>query len=359
MNTTKTWIGSVASFLILCYCAIAQSTSAENTTQPSPESPTPSAWQHKIRLIGDMKFLVEDNPVTAASLSTQLGRPYEARQNRFLVTFFVNAERGLDLSVFLAMAKDLPDSKLTSEGAIEMLRSQDHVLCVEPVALETRYRVLLAAPTAEQAGRLVPAFVEAFNTAWPKVRQKQLSAAIAEDQSQIDKLETELQQKKAKFQEDRAVLQGIEPLSDQTNEQLRSKLLMLDVDIAGTKARLEATDRYAEAQRRAEENRETAKTAKTEREHLEHLMITIQIDLASLSASRRELAKILNASERLPKLKKAIMGLEECTIKIAKEKLEQQKGISQHRPIPMKIEWGVAAGSIHPIAWEDVTKPSQ
>jgi hypothetical protein len=233
-------------------------------------------------------------PMSVAQISRELGRPYQPGKNRFMIFLDVQTDVGFDLdTAFPAMAKQAPTTQPFAEGIADMLRSPENVVSIlrrgspSPDFFYQRYyRAFLAAPTVEQLEQLARAFVDTCNAGWPELRPKVLEAELARTEDRSKKLRADLDQKQAEFVKTGQVLQDTGQITKEVRDQLRGKLLLLDVDIAGAKARLEAAQ----------------KACQKPNQHLVDMLATAQIDLAGLLASRGKLAEMLKVSDRLDEL---------------------------------------------------------
>jgi hypothetical protein len=264
---------------LACECAAAQT-----------RSPGMSRQSDEIRFQNPPMLL----PMSVAQISRELGRPYQPGKNRFMIFLDVQTDVGFDLdTAFPAMAKQAPTTQPFAEGIADMLRSPENVVSIlrrgspSPDFFYQRYyRAFLAAPTVEQLEQLARAFVDTCNAGWPELRPKVLEAELARTEDRSKKLRADLDQKQAESVKTGQVLQDTGQITKEVRDQLRGKLLLLDVDIAGAKARLEAAQ----------------KACQKPNQHLVDMLATAQIDLAGLLASRGKLAEMLKVSDRLDEL---------------------------------------------------------
>lgn len=279
MKATRTLTLGVAMIALACECAAAQT-----------RSPGMMRQSDEIRFQNPPMLL----PMSVAQISRELGRPYQPGKNRFMIFLDVQTDVGFDLdTAFPAMAKQAPTTQPFAEGIADMLRSPENVVSIlrrgspSPDFFYQRYyRAFLAAPTVEQLEQLARAFVDTCNAGWPELRPKVLEAELARTEDRSKKLRADLDQKQAEFVKTGQVLQDTGQITKEVRDQLRGKLLLLDVDIAGAKARLEAAQ----------------KACQKPNQHLVDMLATAQIDLAGLLASRGKLAEMLKVSDRLDEL---------------------------------------------------------
>ena len=281
MKATRTLTLGAAMIALACECAAAQTRSAGMMRQPD-----------------EIRFQNPEGkplPMSVAQISRELGRPYQPGKNRFGAFLNVQTDIGFDLdTAFPAMAKQAPTTQPFAEGIADMLRSPENVVSIlrrgspSPDFFSQRhYRVFLAAPTVEQLEQLARAFVDTCNAGWPELRPKVLKAELARTEDRSKKLRADLDQKQAESVTTGKVLQDTGQFTKEVRDQLRGKLLLLDVDIAGAKARLEAAQKACQ---------------QPPNQHLEDMLATAQIDLAGLLASRGKLAEMLKVSDRLDEL---------------------------------------------------------
>lgn len=280
MKPTRTLTLGAAMIALACECAAAQT-----------RSPGMMRQSDEIRFQNPPML----RPMSVAQISRELGRPYQPGKNRFMIFLDVETDVGFDLdTAFPAMAKQAPTTRPFAEGIADMLRSPENVVSIlrrgspSPDFFSQRYyRVFLAAPTVEQIEQLTRAFVDTCNAGWPELRPKVLEAELAKTEDRSKKLRADLDQKQAEFDKTCQVPQDTGQITKEVRDQLRGKLLLLDVDIAGAKARLEAAQKACQ---------------QPPNQHLVDMLATAQIDLAGLLASRGKLAEMLKVSDRLDEL---------------------------------------------------------
>jgi len=281
MKATRTLTLGAAMIALACECAAAQ-TRIPGMMRQSDEI--------RFRNPGGNPPL----PMSVAQISRELGRPYQPGKNRFGAFLDVQTDVGFDLdTAFPAMAKQAPTTQPFAEGIADMLRSPENVVSIlrggsssTDFVSQRYYKVFLAASTVEQIEQLARAFVDTCNAGWPELRPKVLEAELAKTEDRSKKLRADLEQKQAESVKTGQVLQDTGQISKEVRDQLRGKLLLLDVDIAGAKARLEAIH----------------KACQQPNQHLVDMLATAQIDLAGLLANRGKLAEMLKASDRLYEL---------------------------------------------------------
>jgi len=330
MKTTKHWIVGVAMFLLVCESAAAQWPDRGSTTQPA-----------------EVKFASGpiDGWIPADNLSKLLGRPYQPGKNRYVTFLRVRTDIGFDLdAAFPAMAKQVPTTRPFTEGIADMLRSPENVVSIRrmnsssPGFFEARlYQVILAAPTVEQLKQLTRAFIETCNAAWPELRPKVLKAELARTEDRSKKLQADRKEKEAQSAENDEVLKSTGQISNEIREQLRGKLLLLEVDVAGAKARLEAIDEHL--------SRMKDPNDAIGRRRLDDIKATTHIDLAGLLASRRQLAMTLNASDRLNRLFGEIERLRGA-LDHEKDVAKDLNDLLSAPALPLRILGDVGIGSI-------------
>jgi chromosome segregation ATPase len=144
----------------------------------------------------------------------------------------------------------------------------------------------VAAASVEQAKELARALVTIYNVGYVRFERQELLKALEEAKEKLAKLAPELEKAQDQAKRDQEATNALPDIPEQTINDLKTRRWLLDVDLAGVRARVEAAQKLS-----AELKGDAAKTARYEQ--TEVIKTTAQIDLADLLARQERVTVIL------------------------------------------------------------------
>lgn len=156
----------------------------------------------------------------------------------------------------------------------------------------TDYEVVLAGPTIEQTKQLGQAVLALYAGWWQDHGQQFIAQHIQDLQGQITALNDSIKDADERYRADLTVLGG-SALTPQTANDLRTRQLLLEVDLAGVQTKI-----YT-AQKLLRGEAGTGTHTNTWREQLEVITTSSQIEQAGVMAQRDKIATMLKADQRI------------------------------------------------------------
>ncbi len=314
---------------------------ASASEQTGPTQPLQTKLE--VELIG--------KPLRPADLRYRGEPPYETRENLFILRMQLKGGGPrLSNAVLRETVKDLQKKDLASEEIRAMLREGKCVVYFrrERTHAITRidahwYHIGFAAPTVKQAQELAQATIAVCNNYWKKNRQGYLRRELENNKAQIDKAQAELKEKEEQRTAIEKSLKGLDRilLGEGITGQLKTKLLMLNVELAGVRARLDAAQRFSEQLGK--------ETSSSQKERLAVIMTTAQIDLAGLLAQQRRVSTMMDASDQLSKLFQQKLRLKS---EISRRE-SYVKAVEKALTRPFKPVVVLRKATIQPIDWKN------
>ena len=274
-----------------------------------------------------------------------------ARDNRFLLTMQVLAGPGLSRENLQAMVDATTKEDLPSDEIRELLRSgraipRPFLTSMSPKpSLLNRRDISIVTTTMEQAKELALGLIAAHDAWWKKNRRPYLLARVKQAKQELAKVEAEHSEAAKQVAQDQATLKQVRPLSSETLSELTARQLMLDVDLAGLRAKIQAAQKLWE-------KLDGQKTAL--RDQLEVIKTTAQVELAELLARQEHLSAILQANERLQKLSHRRGQLRWQKEQLGSEVKTFQQALDSGQFAPLQV---VGKATIQMINWKDAGRP--
>ncbi len=205
----------------------------------------------------------------------------------------------LNMNTLTDMVRNTPEKLFSSKAIQDRLISNKHKLIIRGMMggkwrgeLTKACRIRICAENVEQGKEMALGVIAVFNFWWQNDGREYLEIKAKDLEQSLAKLETSFA--KAKQQREKAIslLKGELGFSAQTTAELKAKLLLLDVEIVGTRARIASIRKLAEAN-----NKENV--TPSAQEQIEIIKIKAHIDLAGLLAQQERLSSILEANRRV------------------------------------------------------------
>lgn len=159
--------------------------------------------------------------------------------------------------------------------------------------ISREYLVKVCTPSAEQGKQLVQALIDLYDAWWRDHGKEFLQHQLDQAEKEAAKARADLDEPQRQHEADMATLRGLYPLSKETISDLRTRELLLQVDLAGIHTKVERVDKLLQSQA------EIAQHAASWREQLEMIKTSAQIDRAGVTAQQGQIVAILKAQDRL------------------------------------------------------------
>jgi hypothetical protein len=197
------------------------------------------------------------------------------------------------LEVFLStnvsdILNRVPENQRPPKELIDTLR-QDAILLFGD---NNRFMCHITAPTPDRAKLLVEAYLRLYDYGISYPSQAEYLRAIPVAVKELARLREDLDKSRAVIVDCDKGLEGLKAYRDFTSEALatyHTQQLTLEVDLAGTKARIDACAKILERRKELPVSRV---------EQVETIKITAEIELASLTAKQSAIAEIVQNGER-------------------------------------------------------------
>lgn len=209
------------------------------------------------------------------------------------------------------------------------------------------HEFLILAPSEERARQLVRALIVVYNHGWAYPRRKDALQAFENEKARLPELQAHLAEAEKRLADIQAKVDRHEDIGEEGLSALKSEKWLLEVKLAGVKARLKAVGRLAgPGQGRGDEYHVQLAT----------IRLTTEIDLADLLARMGRADQLIVSATKRQRLERELQqahhpvaegrhGVERCENSIAGN--EQNAKSELYAPFKLLDE----AVPIHPIKW--------
>ncbi len=265
----------------------------------------PSGSKRQVPTTPKIEFTMGRSASPSSMIPTTPGssrRIYDKRKHFFFLTMFVQGGPGLSTAVMDNITDRVPQEKLGAfripaklRESIVFIRSGGGAR--QGSVEDYGYKVGLAAATVEEVEEQARELLDTASAWWKENREAYISGKLARAKKKLKQVSGGLLEKKKAKEEYEAVLGDIEHLDADRSGDIQTRLLFLDVDTVGVKARIDTAHKFLE--------RLPEKTAPDRRKSVELIRIAAQVDLAGLLAQRRRIHEIIEADKRFSKFSPA------------------------------------------------------
>ena len=305
----------------------------------NPPTTTRASGQGQELTFYDDRVMFAPGPLLPATLS---------RDNKFLLRMRLLGGPLLDLDDLGRIVQAIPKGIL-SKDIRRQLTSAKRVTSLSPSGRgsqrDINYSVAVVGPTRERTKELARALIVVCDHWLKKNRRKFLKEEIDYLKERL----AELRLKPKRYHEALAVLKQYDKLladlpSDviasvpqSIIDHMRAKQYVLGVDIAGTRARIDAAKTLLRTGVR-----------ESQQELLGNVIVESQIDLTVMLERKKHVLKLMTAMERVNEYHDAdLAGWKRRSLLSIRE---LRKAIDSGRYVPLKVLGKIR---IHPIVWED------
>lgn len=193
---------------------------------------------------------------------------------------------------FRRLMERLPDEKTPSGETVEFFTGEEPgagyvQLNVAHAPSSLEFRIL--APTAELAQQRAEALVKLLDYGLTQPIQSRLRHEKRQLQEEVTGYEERIEEAQERVAEYQQQLQDTESISAEELSALKTQQRLLAVDLAGTKARIQAADKLLSDRRPLSETRI---------DRIENVKITAEIELAGLSGRQKTLNEMIEQAEQ-------------------------------------------------------------
>lgn len=261
--------------------------------------------------------------------------------------------------LFPGLVRNVPKDRLPAEDILSVLTTQGGSLisvrresCPNPddpgTPLEY-YAFQVRAPTVERAKELVEALLVLYDYGLSYPVQQEYLQLGRDAEKELPKLRDaseKAQQELARTEKQLEALKDFEDLGEETLVDFRTQLRLISVDMAGTKARIDACNKILAGRKDLGPSRI---------EQVETVKITAEIELVGLAARKDAIEKIVELGQRrvelfnqTTKLRHDAVHARGAVSDALNKTAEYETARKQYEPFPIQD----AKVVIHPIRWE-------
>lgn len=217
------------------------------------------------------------------------------------------------------------------------------------------YGFVILAPTAERAKELARALITVYNHGWAYPERRMYLKAAEEQRARLPKLRAQLKEAKASLAKAEAEMDRYEKIGQDGMASLRKEKWIVEVRLAGVRARLKAAAKLEPDRRRL-----PPEAANRLKERMEGIRIVAEVELAGLLASKARIDELIKSGAKYEQLRRgdhrAAVGLVNAR---GKELKRCETAIAEYREQAKRVAFHLVdeAIPVQPIKWTQPRRP--